>query len=76
MNDIKPQITLDQTTEVLCSNPDCGNNIFTEGLMLRKVSKFLSGTAQDGLIPITITYCVKCNTVLDETLPSQLKKAP
>lgn len=71
----KPQlkITLDQTNEVVCSNPECDCKVFNEGLMFRKVSKFLSGTGQDSLVPINLAFCVKCLTPLSETIPTQLK---
>jgi len=64
-------ISLDKTTEIKCKS--CNSNVFTEGTLLRKVSKFLVGSAQDGIIPIQIMACMKCNEVLDETIPVQLK---
>jgi len=65
-------ISLDKTTEVTCS--DCGNNTFMEGTILRKVSRFLVGSSQDGMIPIIVMVCLKCNSILKETLPIQLKE--
>lgn len=64
-------VPLSQTTEIKCK---CGNNTFVEGLMLRKASRLLTGTASDALIPIGIMYCTKCNEVLEETLPTALKQ--
>ena len=64
-------ISLDKTTEIKCKT--CNSNVFTEGTLLRKVSKFLVGSAQDALVPIQIMACMKCNEVLDETIPIQLK---
>lgn len=65
-------ISLDKTTEITCL--DCGNNTFIEGTMLRKVSRFLVGSSQDGLLPIIVMICSKCHSVLKETLPVQLKE--
>lgn len=65
-------VSLDQTQPIHCKK--CDHNIFTEGVILRKLSKILSGTAQDALVPITIMYCTKCQEVLEETLPTQLKE--
>ncbi len=67
-----PQINipLDKTKELLCKN--CGSDIFSEGLLLRTASKFLAGTQQDAVIPIPVFYCLKCNTVIEETLPKGL----
>lgn len=64
-------ISLDKTTEITCKH--CNNNIFTEGILLRKISKFLIGSAQDGLIPINVMICMKCSSILEETLPPQLR---
>lgn len=62
-------IKLDQTIDVTCES--CEGTVFNQGLMLKKVSKFLTGTGQEGLIPITIFYCVKCNHVNPEFLPKE-----
>lgn len=63
-------ISLDKTTAVSCV---CESETFTEGVMLRKASRFITGTAQDALIPIPVFICSKCGEVLEETLPTQLK---
>ena len=63
-------ISLDKTTEIRCK---CGSIIFSEKLLLRKISKFLIGSSQDGLIPINVMVCSICNTILEETLPVQLR---
>jgi hypothetical protein len=65
-------VSLDKTTEIKCN--ECDNNTFIDGVMLRKVSKFLVGSPQDALIPIQIMVCIKCHTPLEETLPIQLKQ--
>jgi hypothetical protein len=59
----------DQTTGVVCEK--CSNNIFSEGLMLRKVSKFLVATTsnKDQVIPVPVFYCVECKHVNKEFLP-------
>jgi len=38
--------------------------------MLRKASKFLTGTAQDALIPIPVFACGKCGHVNKDFLPA------
>jgi hypothetical protein len=50
-----------------------GNVVFAEGVILRKVSKFLAGTAEDGIIPIPVFYDVKTGEILVETLPKDLR---
>ncbi len=64
-------ISLDKTTPTMCD--ECGNEVFTEGVMLRKASRFLTGTAQDALIPIQVFACSKCGHVNNDFLPLQLR---
>lgn len=69
---IKLNISLDKTVEITCDN--CGHNVFQEGLMLRKASKFLTGTAVDSLIPIPVFSCGSCSHVNSEFIPEILRK--
>jgi uncharacterized Zn finger protein len=64
-------ITLDKTTGMSCD--ECGNEVFQEGVMLRKASRFITGTAQDAMIPIQVFACNKCGHVNEEFLPLQLR---
>jgi uncharacterized Zn finger protein len=68
---IKLNISLDKTAEITCEK--CNHNVFQEGLMLRKASKFLTGTAQDALIPLPVFSCSACGHVNEEFLPEPLK---
>ena len=67
-------LSLDKTKEIKCDA--CGNNIFQEGMLLRKASRLLTGTAQDALIPIPVFACTKCNHVNNEFMPVQLMQKP
>ena len=50
-----------------------GNHIFAEGVILRKVSKFVAGTAEDAIIPIPVMYDVSTGKVLVELLPKDIR---
>jgi uncharacterized Zn finger protein len=65
-------ISLDKTKEVVCD--ECGTEVFIEGVILRKASRFITGTSQDALIPIPVFACSQCGNVNEEFLPSQLKQ--
>ena len=65
-------ISIDKTTGMSCDK--CENEVFLEGTMLRKASRFLTGTTQDALIPISVYACSKCGHVNDEFLPIALRK--
>jgi DNA-directed RNA polymerase subunit RPC12/RpoP len=71
MTENKINISLDKTDEIKC---ECGNNTFLEGMMLRKVSRFVIGSSQNAIIPISVMVCSKCGEILEETIPSQLKQ--
>jgi hypothetical protein len=65
-------ISLDKTTAASCD--ECQNEVFQEGIILRKASRFLTGTAQDAVIPIPVFMCSKCGHVNVEFLPKNLPK--
>ena len=73
MNQEQPRLNIDlnKTQEVVCEK--CGGKVFQEGLMLRKASKFLTGTMQDALIPLAVFSCSACGHVNEEFLPEPLK---
>ena len=72
MNQPKPSLNFDlkQTSPIVSST---GGKIFQEGYILRKVSKILSGTSQDAIVPIPVFYDVKTGEVVQETLPVELQ---
>jgi uncharacterized Zn finger protein len=65
-------ISLDKTTSIACDK--CGNTVFIEGVLVRKASRFITGTAQDAMIPIPVFTCSKCGHVNEEFLPIQLRQ--
>jgi uncharacterized Zn finger protein len=65
-------ITLDKTAPVVCD--ECDSETFQEVLLLRKASRFVTGTAQDALIPIPVFACTKCGYINEDLLPPQLRK--
>lgn len=68
---VKLNIDLKNTQPVASEE---GNHVFTEGFVLRKVSKFLTGTDEDGVIPIPCFYDVKTGEILLDTLPKDLRE--
>ncbi len=49
----QPNIDIRKTTPVLTST---GNKIWSQGFILRKASRFLTGLPSDSIIPIPIFY--------------------
>ena len=63
-------IDIKSTTPII--SPE-GNQVFSEGVILRKVSRFISGTSEDGVIPVPVFYDVVTGKVLIELLPKELR---
>jgi hypothetical protein len=63
-------VDLKNTTSV--ETPD-GGVIFQQGVILRKVSKFVAGTAEDGVMPIPVFFDPKSGKILIDTVPPELR---
>ena len=70
----KPQmnVNIDIKNTRPITSPE-GNQVFAEGVILRKVSRFVTGTQEDGVIPIPCIYDVATGKVLVELLPKELR---
>jgi hypothetical protein len=67
------QLNIDIKSTSPVKSPE-GNMVFQEGVILRKVSKFIAGTAEDGIIPVPVFFDVKTGKVLIELLPKELRE--
>lgn len=67
---IQLKVSLDRTLALNCE--ECGSSAFQEAFMLRKVSKFLTGESQDGIVPIATFVCVKCGHINKEFYPREI----
>tara|TARA_Y100000389_G_C17086906_1_gene329376 strand:+ start:38 stop:283 length:246 start_codon:yes stop_codon:yes gene_type:complete len=66
-----PNIDLKNTTEVKNFN---GGSIFQQGVILRKVSRFVAGTDEDALLPIPVFYDPETSKILEESVPKDLRE--
>lgn len=71
MEKTQPKVSLKDSIELKCEK--CEANVFSEGLMIRKISKFLTGTEQDSIVPIPVFYCVKCTHINDMFIPKEIQ---
>jgi len=69
----QPQLNLDlsKTTAIETS---AGSKIWAQGVTLRKVSKFVTGTSEDAIVPIPIFYDPETKEILEDTLPRELRE--
>ena len=66
----QPNIDLTKTTAIETPN---GSPVWQQGVILRKVSKFITGTSEDGIVPIPVFFDPETGKVLEDTLPKELR---
>ncbi len=67
----QPPIDLKNTTSV--ENFD-GGVLFTQGVLLRTVSRFVMGTDEDALLPIPVFYDASSGKILESSIPRELRE--
>jgi len=60
----KLQIDLNLQPTLACE--ECGYQFFKEVVLIKKVSRFVIGGAEDGFAPLTTYACLKCDHINDE----------
>jgi hypothetical protein len=73
MQQQQPQLNIDlkNTTPV---NNSKGNPLFQQGVLLRKVSKFVVGAEEDALMPIPVFFDPETGKILPESVPAELRE--
>ena len=66
----QPNVKLEDTTSF--ETPD-GNKIFQQGVLLRKVSKFVAGTDEDAVMPIPVFFCPDSKKLVGLPLPPEIR---
>lgn len=56
----QPKLNFEELPYVECENEACKSNQFTEVIMFKKVSRILTGSATDQVVPIPTYVCAKC----------------
>lgn len=59
-----PKIDLKQQPTIDCN--ECGNIYFKEVVLIKRVSKILTGSSDDTLVPFPTYMCEKCGHVNDD----------
>lgn len=67
----KPQVDISTSKPMVCG--ECGYDVFIPGTKIRKISKLITGTPQDMIIPIDVFVCGNCGEVNQELLPEQIR---
>ena len=67
----QPQIDLKNTSGLKTSDD---KSVFQQGVILRKVSKFVTGTDEDALLPIPVFFDPSTNKILLDSVPKELRE--
>ena len=67
----QPNIDLKNTSAI---ETDSGGRIWQQGALLRKVSKFVTGTDADAVMPIPVFYDPETGKILEDSLPKELRE--
>tara|TARA_B100000780_G_C21029265_1_gene412653 strand:+ start:415 stop:666 length:252 start_codon:yes stop_codon:yes gene_type:complete len=67
----KPQIDFSKATEMECQ--ECKGTVFIPANKFLKVSKLVTGTPNDAIVPVELYLCGDCGEIVEELLPEQLK---
>ena len=67
----QPNIDLSKTTAV---EPSGDSKVWQQGVILRKVSRFITGTSEDGIIPIPVFFDPSTGEICQDTLPKELRE--
>ena len=69
----QPQMNLDLSKTTAIDTPS-GGKVWQQGMILRKVSKFITGTSEDAIVPIPVFFDPEDGSILEETLPKELRE--
>jgi hypothetical protein len=64
-------VDLSKTEPILTEK---GGNIWKAGVILRKASKFVAGTAEDVIVPISVFYDPDTGQILEDVIPTDLRE--
>ena len=66
----QPQIDLGKTTSIETEN---GGKLFQQGFILRKVSRFITNSPEDAVMPIPVFYDPETGKILGQGLPPEIR---
>jgi hypothetical protein len=69
--EVKMNFDLKATTGL---NTESGSPVWQEGVILRKVSKFIAGTPEDAIVPIPVFFDPQTGKMLEGMVPKDLRE--
>tara|TARA_R110002049_G_scaffold51544_1_gene145473 strand:+ start:228 stop:476 length:249 start_codon:yes stop_codon:yes gene_type:complete len=71
-NGTQPQMNIDFKNTTSVEGFD-GGQLFGQAFVMRKVSKFVTGGAEDALLPIPVFYDLETKKIILESIPTELR---
>ena len=68
----QPQLNIDFKNSTSIEGFD-GGKLFGQAVLVRKVSKFITGTDEDMLVPIPVFYDMETKKIILESIPTELR---
>ena len=65
-NQLTPQM-MEHAKEVVCE--ECKHDVFVENIKIRKISKLITGSEKDQVLPIPVICCASCGHINKEFQP-------
>lgn len=59
----QPQLNVNLADAPYIECEECKGKVFEERMMIKKVSKFMSGSDQDSIVPIPVIACSSCGHI-------------
>ena len=69
----QPQLNIDLKNTTGIQNSE-GGSVFQQGIILRKISKFIAGTPEDAILPIPVFYDPHTFKIFADALPKELRE--
>jgi|TARA_A200000159_G_scaffold36036_1_gene32522 DNA-directed RNA polymerase subunit RPC12/RpoP len=67
----QPKIDLNKSKPMVCNH--CGYDVFLPAVKFRTISKIITGTPQDVMIPVDVYCCGECGAVKEELIPVEIR---
>jgi len=63
MENQKQQLNVNLADVPYIECEECNSTVFEEKMMIKKVSRFMTGSDQDSIVPIPVIACSKCGNI-------------
>lgn len=70
---MSPQQLIQNSKSFNCEN--CGGMFFKQVMVLRTLSRLVTGSPQDQLVPFPVFRCDDCGTPIQDMIPREIEKS-